>query len=103
MNDNMVFELDAGHLSLDATPMIAPRDNTRRRNYITHRVRREYANLCVRNSSPYLLNNTDQIILNKTTSHSLHGFAIYIKNSILNTYKDECNIDNCYICFDRPL
>ena len=77
--------------------------NTRRRNYITHRVRREYANLCVRNSLPYLLNNTDQIILNKTTTHSLHGFAIYIKNSILNTYKDECNIDNCYICLDRPL
>ena len=77
--------------------------NTRRRNYTTHRVRREYANLCVRNSLPYLLNNTDQIILNKTTTHSLHGFAIYIKNSILNTYKDECNIDNCYICLDRPL
>ena len=76
--------------------------NTRQRNYITHRVRHEYANLCVRNSLPYLLNNTDQIILNKTTSHSLHGFAIYIKNSILNTYKDECNIDNCYICLDRP-
>ena len=77
--------------------------NTRRRNYITHIVRREYANLCVRNSLPYLLNNTDQIILNKTTTHSLHGFAIYIKNSILNTYKDECNIDNRYICLDRPL
>ena len=77
--------------------------NTRRRNYITHRVRREYANLCVRNSLPYLLNNTDQIILSKTTTHSLHDFAIYIKNSILNTYKDECNIDNCYICLDRPL
>ena len=52
--------------------------NTIRRNYITHRVRREYANLCVRNSLPYLLNNTNQIILNKTTPHSLHGFAIYI-------------------------
>ena len=53
--------------------------NIRRRNYITHRVRREYANLCVPNSLPYLLNNTDQTILNKTTSHSPHGFAIYIK------------------------
>ena len=65
--------------------------NTRRRNYITHRVRSEYVNLCAGNSLPYLLNNTDQIILNKTTYHSLHSFAIYIKNSILNTYKDECN------------
>ena len=75
--------------------------NTRRRNYITHRVRCEYANYCVRNSLPNLLNNTDQIILNKTTSHSLHGFAIYVKNNILNSYKDECDIENCYIC-DRP-
>ena len=75
--------------------------NTRRRNYITHRVRCEYANHCVRNSLPNLLNNTDQIILNKTTSHSLYGFAIYVKNNILNSYKDECDIENCYIC-DRP-
>ena len=28
VNDNMVFELDAAHLSLDATPMIAPRDHS---------------------------------------------------------------------------
>ena len=62
--------------------------NTRRRNYITHRVRCEYANHCARNSLPNLLNNTDQIILNKTTSHSLYGFAIYVKNNILNSYKD---------------
>ena len=41
------------------------------------------------------------IILNKTTSHSLHGFAIYVKNKILNSYNDECDIENCYIC-DRP-
>ena len=37
-------------------------------------------------------------------NQSMIGFAIYIKkNSILNTYKDECDIDNCYICLDRPL
>ena len=29
--------------------------NTRRINYITHSVRREYANLCVRNSLPYFI------------------------------------------------
>ena len=34
MNDNMVFELDAVDLSLDATPMIAPRDYEQTKNLI---------------------------------------------------------------------
>ena len=41
--------------------------------------------------------------MSKTTSHSLHGFTIYVITNVLNAYKGECYIDNCYICVDGPL
>ena len=37
-------------------------------------------------------------ITNKITSHSFQGFVNYTKNFILEKYKIECTIDQCYFC-----
>lgn len=53
---------------------------------------------CIRHHLPKLIRDTDTSLLDKVHSHSLHGFTSYMKNSILGSYKESCEIDHCYIC-----
>ena len=34
----------------------------------------------------------------KIITHSIQGYKAYIKNSFLQAYNTECNIQNCYVC-----
>ena len=61
-------------------------------------VRHDYAKKCIRFDVPHVVNNTPSIILDKVHTHSLSGFSLYVKNYILDSYQDTCNIVNCYIC-----
>ena len=36
-------------------------------------------------------------ILNKISTHSLQGFAFYIKRTMINKYQTECDVKNCYV------
>ena len=47
---------------------------------------------------PRLINNTPSIITDKIHTHSLGGFARYIKITKINNYPNVCTISNCYIC-----
>ncbi len=73
--------------------------NTRRRNDI-HRGTplHAFAVKSLRHNLPLVVNATTPQILDKINTHSLHGFAGYIKCQYLETYNQECNILNCYIC-----
>ena len=52
----------------------------------------------IRHFIPNLLNKTSDQILNSINSISINSFKRRIKKTYLNTYKEECNIINCYIC-----
>ncbi len=58
----------------------------------------EYAKKCLRYDVIKIINNTPALILNKIETHSLNGFAGYIKHTMLQSYQETCIIINCYIC-----
>ncbi len=58
----------------------------------------EYARKCIRYKVPMTINNAPAEIVNKVYTHSLQGFAGYIKTKILQLYQETCTIADCYIC-----
>ena len=46
------------------------------------------------------LNNTSDTIIEMAISQSQKNFIAYIKNDMIATYRDCCDIPNCYICSD---
>ena len=73
--------------------------NTRIQNHIQlGRTVHEYAKKCIRYNVPISVNNTPIVILEKINTHSLKGFAGYIKQYYLNYYQNTCTVPLCYIC-----
>ena len=58
----------------------------------------EFAKKSLRYSIILTVNKTIKSITNKTLTHSLDGFARYVKNSIIQSYESTCHINNCYVC-----
>ena len=84
-------------------------ENTETHNYNTRQqhnihqplARHEYAKKCIRFDLPKIINDTPSHILDKITTHSLNGFSWYVKQQMLDSYSETCNIVNCYICSRR--
>ena len=73
--------------------------NTRSNENIPNRITRtSFAQHCLRNKLPSVLNDADPSIICKIHTHSYKGFASYIKKYIINRYSEQCIILNCYIC-----
>ena len=73
--------------------------NTRgRSNLCVNKTNRKFADACLRNQIPTLVNSTPSNILEKVNTHSLHGFSKYVKTMFLTEYQAECSIRDCYIC-----
>ena len=53
---------------------------------------------CVRFLLPRFINETDDAILSKVSTHSFPGFNTYVKGYIMNKYRTSCEVHNCYIC-----
>ncbi len=45
-----------------------------------------------------VISNSPKAILDKIDTHSLEGFARYIKSYILQSYQEICTVVNCYMC-----
>ena len=58
----------------------------------------EFAKNCIRHDVIKTVNSTPDCILDKIDTHSLNGYARYIKHYILSSYHERCLIRNCYIC-----
>ena len=56
---------------------------------------------CIRHYLPTVINKSKPDILNKASTHSLQGYAFYIKRIMINEYKMECVDRNCYVCDNR--
>ena len=61
------------------------------------RTNHRFAERCIRNSIPLLVNTMPMGIINKISTHSLQNVAIRIKEYYLSSYKERCDILNCYV------
>jgi hypothetical protein len=72
---------------------------TRIRHNIHHPMsKHSFAKNCIRSDIPITINNSPNSILDKIYTHSLQGFSSYIKAHILQSYKENCTIVDCYVC-----
>lgn len=67
-------------------------------NLHQYKTKYEYAKQCMLYDIPITINNFPSEVLDKIDTHSLQGFAGYVKAFILQTYQETCTIVNCYIC-----
>ncbi len=58
----------------------------------------KYARKCITYKVPMTVNNAPDEIVNKVYTHSLQGFAEYIKTKIRQLCQETCTIADCYIC-----
>ena len=73
--------------------------NTRQKNMLNkHETRTVLAEKCLRHSIPLIINETDELILEKIFTHSYQGFTWYVKQKMIDSYTVECFVENCYIC-----
>ena len=73
--------------------------NTRSNRFIRdNHTRTQFAQNCIRNRLPSIVNNTDNLIISKVDTHSYKGFSNYIKQHMIKQYSAECILLNCYIC-----
>jgi exonuclease III len=76
--------------------------STRNSNLLIYpRFQHEYMRKHLKYSIVKTVNESPSIITEKVGTHSLNGYARYIKNYILTRYSSVCNIDNCYVCNNR--
>ena len=61
------------------------------------RFRHEFFRQNLRYTITQTVNTTPNIVIEKTSSHSLHGYSTYAKNWILTTSSEVCVLNNCYI------
>ena len=62
------------------------------------RTNHRFAERCIRNSIPLLVNTMPMEIINTISTHSLQNVARRIKEYYLSSYKERCDILNCYVC-----
>ena len=63
-----------------------------------HHFRTETSRKCIRFSIPNLINNLPVLVTEKVATHSLGGFAHYLKLHLIGKYQTECLIRHCYVC-----
>ena len=61
-------------------------------------VKHEYAKKSIRYTIPVTVNETPLCILDKIDTHCIQGFSKYIKMKYVNSYKENCEIRDCYTC-----
>ena len=64
------------------------------------RIKHEFPRHSLRYKLIETLNNTSETIIEMAISQSQKNCIAYIKNDMIATYRDCCDIPNCYICSD---
>ena len=73
--------------------------NTRnRKNIVNNKTRHRFADNCVRNKLPDIINCTSPNIINKIHTHSFEGYIACIKKIFISEYEENCSVENCYVC-----
>ena len=61
-------------------------------------IRHKHAKTSFRYQLIKIVNGTTTDIIDKIGTHSLYGFSLYSKNTLLENYKHRYAIINCYFC-----
>ena len=72
--------------------------NTRNRSTIKPSPKKPSSAKCIRYRMPEVIEDTDNLVIEKTETHSFKGFVSYAKKYYLDKYKSTCSITCCYIC-----
>ena len=80
--------------------------NTRNSDYTLPRIYHAFAENSIRYQLPYLLNSLNDssdttildTIISRACTHSEFGFSLFIKNTLILQYREDCYIQNCYNC-----
>ena len=64
------------------------------------RIKHEFPRHSLRYKLIETLKNTSETIIEMAISQSQKNLIAYIKNDMIATYRDCCDIPNCYICSD---
>lgn len=73
--------------------------NTRNFNLLNQpKINHEFARHCITNRYPDIFNNMPLKYKEKIYTHSFNSFKYYIKNTIIQNYEENCQINKCYIC-----
>ena len=65
------------------------------------RRRHTFANHCIRYNLPVEINKLNNSIQRKVYTHSLNGFSLICKQSLVSNYQLICVLPNCFICQHR--
>ena len=63
-------------------------------------IKHEHAKTSFRYQLIKIVNGTTTDIIDRIGTHSLYGFSLYIKHTLLENYKHRCAIINCYACLN---
>ena len=63
------------------------------------RIKHEFLRHLLRDKLIGTLNNTSETITEMVISQSQKNCIAYIKNDLIDTYRDCCNISNCYMLY----
>jgi len=63
-------------------------------------VRHEFARNSISYKYPLVMNNMPINFKEKIATHSLFGFKYYFKRMTIQSYENECNVQNCFICLN---
>ena len=65
---------------------------------VVARGKSKIANQSIRYSLPQILANTQQLIIEKLSTHSFNGFVNYTKHCFIAQYNPACSTVNCFVC-----
>ena len=85
-------------LPLDINSDIHEHNTRNSHNLHIRRANHVFAKKCLRIDIPNIINSLDPTIRNKVYTHSLQGFAKYVKMKLILSYNEHCTISNCYVC-----
>ena len=77
---------------------VHPYSTSKSSDLISNRTKHKFADACLKNQIPVIMNNTADNIISKLYTHSFNGYSKYIETKIIECYSTECTLDNCYIC-----
>jgi hypothetical protein len=73
-------------------------DTVRSNFFHIPRVKHNFAKLGIRYKISTFFNSMNNQIRDKIYTHSIHGYKIYVKKRIIESYSDTCTNIDCFIC-----
>ena len=73
-------------------------DTRKATNIHTSMTIHELAKMYLKYNLPHIINDIPELVLENIVTHSLSGFANYLKMYLLQKYQNVCTIFDCYIC-----